>query len=453
MLEAIVLTLRFDLHPPLYYMQLSLWGWAGQTDAWLFGNSVFWGVLTSVSLTLIASRRYGWVIGLSAGMILASLPYFGAQMHQMRMYTMLMALSVWAWGAWGEALNDSQRFWRWAALAIVMQGLMAYTHAAGAIMAGFVGLWAMALAIENGRPLAVMQRLVIAQIVFALGSLPALANSSFRSTSYRTPDLSEVTETMVRLLVGTDIGVAVVAAAAVIWGVIVVFGLRQRETRVLTLCFAIAPFVFFIAVNFLVRPMWQSRLFAHLMPFFAVILALLLAGLARNRRWVMAASVAAVVLAGAGQTIHLRETRTLQQDYRSLAAEMLARVQPGDVVFAPRFWDYWAVMRYAFGADWGSPLIIQGRSTTERWRSVYDRLESAGLSMLRIKAQADRVERGGVLYVIGPATANEFTSVPRIWVVQPLSLEAPLPFVDSHDITESVSVSGLQLVAYERAPH
>jgi hypothetical protein len=452
MLDAILLTMRFDLHPPLYYMQMSLWGWVGQSDEWLFGNSVFWGALTAASLTLIAGRRYGWRIGVASGLILASLPYFGTHVHQMRMYPMLMALSVWAWGAWGAALKEPRIFWRWAALAVFMQCLLAYAHAAGAMMAGFIGLWALAIAIEKDRAVAGLKRLMIAQAVFALASLPALANSSFRSTSYQPPTLDEIVATMARLIAGSA-NEETVAAAVMAWAIVVFFGVFHRRTRVMTLCLIAVPFVFFILVNFLARPMWQTRLFAHLLPFFAVIVALLLDTLARQRVWVMGASVSAIVLTCAVQTIHLRETRTPQQDYRSLAAEMLARVQPGDEVFAPRFWDYWAVMRYAFGADWGSPLVVQSRSTSERWQSIYNRLGLEGLPMLRLAEQSDRIVRDEVIYLIGPATAERFSEASRIWVVQPISLESTLPFADSFRIGEAVSVSGLRLVAYERAPN
>ena len=46
----------FDLHPPVYYLQLSLWEKLGSSDVWLRLNSTFWWLLGGASLYFVLSR-------------------------------------------------------------------------------------------------------------------------------------------------------------------------------------------------------------------------------------------------------------------------------------------------------------------------------------------------------------------------------------------------------------
>ena len=55
---ALVNILRFDLHPPLYYLQLSLWALVSHDDVWLMANSIFW---STAAIGLLIGWRLHWV--------------------------------------------------------------------------------------------------------------------------------------------------------------------------------------------------------------------------------------------------------------------------------------------------------------------------------------------------------------------------------------------------------
>jgi hypothetical protein len=450
--DAVVLTLRFDLHPPLYYVQLSLWGLAGRSDAWLFGNSVFWGLAAVFLLVSMAARAWGWRVGLAAGLIFSSLPMFGESVQSLRMYAFLMALTVAAWGAWRAAFGHGP-YRRWASVGILLQWAIAYTQGAGTIMAGFIGLYALALSWEKDKSLSGLRPTFLAQIVFGLGCLPALANSAVRSLSGEghtvAPDVATIVETLAALVSGMTQGPGLWLAAAAFL-LLAAAGLIRRETRVITACFLVAPFILTAIVSHAFKPIWLTRLFVFVLPFIGLVAALLLDASMRRSRSAAAVLVAVIVLLGAVQTIGERQARVPRQDYRALAAAMQARVAPGDIVYAPRFWDYWATMRYAFGPQWGSPLAVQGKSTTDRWQAIYDRLGPVWLARLHLAPQTDRLEKGGVTYMIGPNVAASFAAAGRIWTIQPLRLDEPLPFSATHAPAETIAVPGLRLVAYER---
>ena len=45
-LGTVVAVFLFDVHPPLYYLQLNAWGLFGHGDTWLSLNSVCWSTAT-----------------------------------------------------------------------------------------------------------------------------------------------------------------------------------------------------------------------------------------------------------------------------------------------------------------------------------------------------------------------------------------------------------------------
>ena len=82
--------LRFDLHPPLYYLQLSLWASLSHDDFWLMANAIFWSTAAVALLIYAASRVYGLRAGLASGLLLALAPAALAYSDQVRMYLSLI---------------------------------------------------------------------------------------------------------------------------------------------------------------------------------------------------------------------------------------------------------------------------------------------------------------------------------------------------------------------------
>ena len=133
MWTALVTTARFDVHPPLYYLQLSLWMLLGHSDQWLMLNSILWGTIAVALLSFAATEIHGPRVGLAAGALLAVAPgalYYG---DDVRMYSMLLALIVLDWYAQARWLSGTGG--RLGALwMIASQVAMAYSHGAALVM-------------------------------------------------------------------------------------------------------------------------------------------------------------------------------------------------------------------------------------------------------------------------------------------------------------------------------
>jgi len=130
---ALLTALRFDIHPPLYYLQLGLWALPSRGDVWLMLNTVVWSTAAVAALAYCAQRIHGWRIGLAAGLLLALSPAALAYADQVRMYSLLMVLIVWVWYAQESWLSGSAGRFGMVAL-IVSQLAVADTHSAGLII-------------------------------------------------------------------------------------------------------------------------------------------------------------------------------------------------------------------------------------------------------------------------------------------------------------------------------
>jgi len=62
-LPAIVQETSKDVHPPLYYLQLSLWALLSHDDFWLMANAIFWST-AFVFVPILNRAYYGITLGL-----------------------------------------------------------------------------------------------------------------------------------------------------------------------------------------------------------------------------------------------------------------------------------------------------------------------------------------------------------------------------------------------------
>ncbi len=446
--DAVALTLRHDLHPPLYYLQISLWGLGGQHDRWLFLNSLLWAAAAVWLLTWFAARRHDPAVGLAAGLLLATAPLSGLYQHELRMYTMLMALAVLAWAAaeWLATTPPGARLRPWWRL-VVVQWLMAYTHGVAPLMAGTVGLYALMRAHQTGgrrRTLRALQ----AQAVFAVGCVPVLINSWLRTVGYPAPSWREVAGTLATFTAGDAHGAALVIGVMV-YAVLIGLGAARADTRPLALTVA-APLLLIGAVTVVVKPVWQTRLVVYALPLACLLAALLLGRLRAGRPRLATAVLAAVAVAAAAQTVAINRDAPLVHDYRSAAVALQDRLEPGDTVYAARVWDHWGVLRYTHGPRWGDPLTLLGAADQPRWAARAERVGPVLAGLLRLGPTSDRIVKGGVTWVIGPATVDALADCDRIWVLQSLWHGEERDLLPGHRLVESVDVPTMRLVGYTR---
>lgn len=120
-----------DVHPPLYYFALKIWSQIfGSSDFALRSMSVFFGVLAILAGCHLVSRMFGGKTAAVSTLLLAVSPMFVRYAQEVRMYTLVVFLSMLAVRAYFELyLSDKKlskvqsRSWSWLLVAACALGL------------------------------------------------------------------------------------------------------------------------------------------------------------------------------------------------------------------------------------------------------------------------------------------------------------------------------------------
>lgn len=397
---TLITVLRFDVHPPLYYLQLSLWMLAGQGDAWLMANSIFWHVAAIGLLTFGAARLHGMRVGLAAGLLLALSPAALAYADQVRMYAFLIFLIVWVWYAQARWLEGTGG--RLGALWMVLsQVAVTSSHTAGLLMLSGCVVLGAATVLRDGRRALILRWLLIEAAV-ALLSLPSVVIGMVRGVTHlRAPGIEDVLGTWGFLSGsgGSALGpVAVVLGLAVLAG-LVLGCLRDRRLILPVLTLIVLPMLLAAAMSHLARPLWIERIFVTVIPFICLCLArTALEGVAVGPRTGGAAVLALAAVWGAvGISAQLVQPKTVD-GFRPAALAVQEKARSGDVVLVDSDFSYWCFMWYFAGPQWGQPR--HAFILSPEWERLMRRLDSSLPSVLGLNDSDTRREVGGVTVVL-----------------------------------------------------
>lgn len=390
--EVVVAVLRFDIHPPLYYLQLKAWAVVSSSDAWLMANSVAW------SLGALVAGVYGvrrWAGDGAALLAAVLLTVAGSELYyasELRMYTMISCLTIVGWiraDIWAATPDRRNTLWL-----LAVCGLLSMIHSSvfipvsSVVLFGLLSCWSR-FGLRRFKPMLVL--------VVGVGALlaPWLLNASMRSLSHTArPSLDAVITTLSGWILGYGSlplprEVSVVAALAVVLFVIAVLVAGDVKNRLTLLSFVVWPVLMLGVVSLLLRPIWINRAVAYAAPFFMICVALLVH--AKVAAWRNAKGRAAVqglvallfaalcaVAVGQGLTARKMQYREAAQ---FLAANNVERLP----VHVPVNTTFWAMARYLHGPDWGSLLAVQDPAkvdASDTWARLYARLGPEKLKML-----------------------------------------------------------------------
>ncbi|MGC9335206.1 MAG: glycosyltransferase family 39 protein [Anaerolineae bacterium] len=113
-------------HPGLYYLLLHHWLRPAETEAWVRGLSVLWGVLTVPAIFLLGVLLFNRKVALLASLMLAVAPFHVAYSQEARMYSQITCLGVLAVICFHRALESGPPHW-WLATGVVVAAAAA-TH-------------------------------------------------------------------------------------------------------------------------------------------------------------------------------------------------------------------------------------------------------------------------------------------------------------------------------------
>ena len=410
--NVIIDTVRNDVHPPLYFLQLHFWSILGRSDAWLVINSIIWSVIGAASFWWVVRQHFGSRMALFACAIYEIMPPTVYMSNQLRMYAFLSVLIIWSFHF---AILVFEKGKASLANLVVLIGLLLaiiLTHAIGAIAVAMNGLYALLLLRKHKRSCKLWAS---AYGIAATSALPWIITGVLHDANLQEGRgvlaiLLPLSSSIVGILAGYN--ATILAAGTVLFVGIAAFGISRAQTFSITVCFLIAPTL--LAVAFLLfKPIYKWNFFSTAIgPFAALIIATMFVD--RRRVSTFCGLLCVVVLAGI--TIYQRVTFRESSGYFYLSELIKQNYKPGDIIYIPQQSNFWGLARYVIGPDWGSPLVIAAKPSTQ-WRAVYDRLGPRVVDLLGLVPKAQAINKDGYIILTGPSYNGVPIQARRIWLV------------------------------------
>ena len=441
---AFLSILRFDLHPPLYYVQLSLWALASHDDVWLMANSIFWSTAAIGLLIYAASQVYGLRTALYSGLLLALAPAALAYADQVRMYSFIAFLMIWVWYAQENWLSGTAG--RYGALWMVLsQASVIYSHSAGLVMLSGCVLYGAARVLATDRRQTMLRWFAIECVVGA-AALPAIAIALLRGAAHtRSPDLAAIVETWGFLTFG-DIGSAWQATlGALLFAALLVLAIYDKRTRLPLAMLVFMPLIMGAIISAF-RPMWLTRVFIPVVPFICLVIGLGTAipdrdSGARTGLRTSAFLLLAVVWAGIG--VFQQFTKQKGDGFKPAAEFVHTLARPGDIILVDGDFLYWCFNWYYLGPDWGEPR--HAFVLNADWARMMKRLPASTASLLGLNESASSLPSAGATVVMWDRNKTTPESTADLIVVRQQASAKPI-FPDRH----LASTAHLQQLFVER---
>lgn len=433
------LFLRLDQHPPFHFLQLIPWAWVSPSDGWLLFNSVAWQLASCAVLWWVGRAWLGNTAGLVAAALFALMPQAISAATTLRFYSMIPALALLAWWLQVRLLSTQpQTAWRWWALALVQLAL-AYTHAIAFYFVFWISLaaaWQQWAAVGRQAP---WRRWLLVQAVVLLLVLPqvglTLARAWLARGSGEAVGGNNDPGNLIDHLGGMTAGWGMQWEWARVLGMLVfvaafLLGIARPQTRRMAATLLAGPYALAMLLGAVLTPMFKTPVYsAMLLPFACLALAACLAsagaGAGPVPRWRPVAATGLLLAMMAFVFPAAQHLNRAVSPYQPLVAELKKVVQPGDVVLVPKPYVYWAVMRYAVGPAWGSPLGVLP-ALSGAWKALVERLGAGPAQRLGLVPQTNVVLSDGVQYVIGDDARAQSQQAARVWLVSRPVYEVPV---------------------------
>lgn len=382
-IQSIAFTLRWDVHPPIYYSLLDIWAVFGKSDTWLrLSSAATHAALVALVFNYVKNRE-NMLAAVFSALIVFSTPLLLDYSTEIRMYSLISLFSFLIFYATRCYLEeDDEKYFKWIFLVGV---LLTNTHAIGILFVFFHYLYG-AASLRNS--IVGLFKWSILNGLIALTAIPAIANSAFKTATHAAqPKISEVLSLIQNLFVSGPTFLIILAI------LLVVLVARNPSNRTMVACYLLAPLALFSIISYTVKPLWLERNFVFLLPIFAILLGTEIAKLPYSKA-VKTAIVSALVALNLLQWDIWQEPAPERAFGQTLAAiNQSVESHPGLVCIATEnpLKTFWELQRYLNHAEWGNPLDIQP-PINERWTAIGNRLPDFAKRILELEARPNFTE-------------------------------------------------------------
>lgn len=397
-LDVFVAGLRFDIHPPLYYLQLHFWQLVSDADVWLLANSLLFSFAAGASLFVVMRRLHDDARALLALAFFAVTPLQVIFSETLRMYTLEALLVVWQFYCVERIVRADDRAMA-ARVGYVLLGTgVNLVHGFGFAVNFFLILYSAWRAVEERRWRVLWRPLLVCAILIGLSTPYALVMGATRQTiGADQVGLADLGSNLTITTLGFELPhVAIMGVIFV--GPFLLLALAARTSRAVMAWLFLIPSLFMILVSVAVKPVYTFRASGLFTPF----LAIAFAGWAQSaiawsgggataaRRGAGPLAVAAAFAVFTIATIH-GALHYAKVTPRALALDWAARSAPGDALYVDSFIsDYMNVIHYLPGARHTAALEIQAPASAQ-WRRLAQRIGAPLAARLNLLGREDHL--------------------------------------------------------------
>lgn len=380
--DVILATLRYDTHPPLYYIQLHIWSWFGQSDLWFILNSVILSLVSIALMGMVVRRHHGTRAALWAAAFMAVLPLGVFFAENVRMYAWVAVLQILLWSVIEDGVRDGFRNRRRLVLIAILAVAVTMSHGLGFYLVFFLMAYAaQACFIGPGRRREI-RLLVIAYLPAAMLSGWTLVIGSFRRTEgMEAFTFSGASRELALTLLGLEFPFPEVAGVVALAGV-ALLGLSVRAARPVMFWLVLLPWAILLVISLVIKPVFMYRTMGLFLPFVAMGLGLAIAQLHTTmRNHILAVAIVALCVAsGVNYTLRFEK-----DGFRAIVAAIDEAAGPQALIVAPRNIDVWAITRYM-------PPAVGARSALDLQPTV-----RGGMARMEARLEGSVLERWGFL--------------------------------------------------------
>lgn len=328
-----------DTQPPLYFLLLHiLMSVAGPSTFVAKYLSVLASLLIIPLLYVLGRRLLGITASLLSALIGTLSPLYLWYAQEIRMYTLLVALSIASTYALMRAVGNGEPERRWALVYFGITAAMIYTHYSAFFLLGFQGLYLVVQALRRRRwwlliPLMVASLITLPVAPFVIRRLGLGPERDFHFV----PLWIILRDLWNAFSLGLSVNFYRVYPLDLVFLAVLVVGavrlLRRRGTALFLLGYLFVPILALYVASH-IKPMYQGA--RHLMIVSPAYYLLLGAGLMTLRQRVrpLLAGAMAVILIGTGLSTanYFTDPRYLKDDLRGLARYFQTHRGPNDVL-------------------------------------------------------------------------------------------------------------------------
>ncbi len=422
LLDVLLATLRFDTHPPLYYLQLHFWGAFGQSDVWMLANSFLFSLSAIALVFWVCSHRYGVSVALWAAAIMAIMPQQFFFADNVRMYGLSAVLTILLWDRLERRLENTDPNQKPGLLGISILGiLLTLSHGLGFFVAFFVFLQALARSAEASQKSGAgivssdVKKLTGAYFFVAVFAAYSLVIGSFRDT----PGQQDVSLD----LLGVHLAISLLGhefpypqwAGLLAAAVLFIPPLSVRRSRSLMLWLVLLPMATLLVISLAVKPVFLFRTIGLFQPFLVIALALA-ANQFMQRRTSTRLGVFLVIVFLAASAIN-HSLHYQKSGYQKFAIAWSTQAPPDAVFISSGMSHFWGMTRYLDELDRYSALYVQP-PVRGGMQSLKRRLDGTVFGRLGFFGQTDRLQHGNQVF-LAQQINEPWLSNRELWLIEP----------------------------------